>query len=1528
MATLIAVCCLPSAIAERPESWLCNGGFERPGGWRVQDGTLAEGGRPGRCLRFDGAGAANQDVLVAGRQLKLTAAVDVRVDGVAAAPGKSGYAFAAVYQLDEDGQVVAFHDFVQAVGTRDWQRHGFTFRVDPRTAHVSLRCGLHQATGAACFDNWTLVVGERPLRLDEVREPTGRPPRPGSAAILSQPDLPVQGKPSSPQTLAKILQGAGYETRLLSADEIADPAVLNPSHFDLLVVPTGQTFPAEARLVAVEFLRKGGNLLATGGYAFHHLVRKVGDRWVSEEELARLRLQEALQKPSLLPDGGFEKVREMPIGGFATDGQWRRASDRCTVVEEDPKEGRFVAKVDLPPDGPDPGAQAWLDLTAEPGKTYRVSGWMRTRDVTGTGIAFIAVYQYDAAGKLVEHRDFASARGDTPWQLYSYEFAPKPQVARLRVFFGFYLARGTAWFDDIRLVETTGLQPRPMNTSMGKPGDGLAVAPTQIGVFDPSFPLQRAQSIQTAAAQYILREECGAAFPPPRSDSQEANRSGQSANRGTSRPGELSGWAASGLVGYDNARWVPLLETFDRYGRPRGAAGAMLMHYHGPFAGSLWAYFGLENIDLWADTDGPAARGLQQIARFMVRKTFLRNLTTEHRFYRNGEPIRVAVVVENRGRREFRGAVRWDVFAEADSAHPRPLSVKRESKAAEQPLATLRREVVVGPGASHRVEAVLEKLDPPADACRLAATLLTDGQPIDMMVSGFVFERPVVLQSGPRLRFRDNYFTLNGRPTFLFGSDDYAVIYKAACENPWTWRETLAAARDVGMNLYENLQYQNPGHRMSEEDWRAFGAMAQLAQRYGLVFMPGMLIGHNVAIGDAALEEESRLCREYALRLGATPGLLWYINGDYQLDPARHPAEVKTLWNRWLQAEYKTAERLREVWGAAVQGELGNLEFPPPDSGRWADAAAVDRMRFLVWLMRRWNEAHVAAVRQHDREHPITSEYYSHPFGGIDLGMSIDGQDVSNIGYFDRPGADLDHLPLKVRWNDLRLRGKGVSLGEYGVKTHPAWNEANGGEGYHIARSEEEQKQWFLAVAHYALGLGACKVQNWCLRDDPTWVFPWGIFHPNQLVPKDVAYVHRNLSLVWRFFRPVYRPERLAVCLANHLRLGNDDSLGTRVAYQAFADLLALHYPFNVIDDDHLDRLPSEIKAMILPCPLAMSDAAFEKLVAWVKAGRTLLVSGDFTHDPHRRRSRADRLQQLAGVEFVAAGGQAGSRNSAKEAQVEFTGVPVGRLTLRPCLRVKPVAAEVLGKTSDGEAVLVRHALGGGAVYFLTDPIEMADDEATVAARRQLYSAVLRMAARSDSGELKPLSIDPNEPWLHVMNQPTARGTVHVIYNTKREPGSALARIATAAGPVELNTRNRWPALAAVTDQGAVVAVNAHGKASVAGSPLVEGAGLKALLALDGNDLRSARAMLIAPFEPGRAELPGRGEPLVAMIGEFCEGRWRTLEQIALDSARPALDIDADRATCLILACPAAQSQRWIDRLTQAMLRPDQIEGH
>ena len=1465
-----------AAAEQRPGSLVRNGGCESSTAWSFAGGAWAAGGNPGQCLRIAGQGSAAQEVLVARRELVLTAGVDVRVAGVKAHAGQPGYAFAAVYQTDDTGRLVASHDFVQLVGTEGWQRRSTTFRVHPEADYVSLRCGLFQAEGEARFDNWTLVPGDEGKRLDEVAEPGGRPPRPGVAAILQQPDLPAGGAPASPEMIAAILQGAGLETHLLAADELADPTVFNPSRFDLLVLPTGPTFPAAARLATVEFLRQGGSFLSVGGYAFNQLVRQVDGRWVDEQQVVQRQLDEALQRGrSRLPDGGFEDS-DPPVGGSALDGAWRRSGERCRLVAEDAHDGTRCAEVSAPPGSP-PGDVFWAELPCESGRTYRITGWMRTREVTGQGMAYMAVYQHDAAGGLVEFRDFAVARGTTDWQAFTYDFTPPPRTVRLRIPLGLYQANGTAWFDDVRLGDLTGVGFRPLNTATGKPADGLEVAPAQIGVFDASFPLQRVQSIRTAAGQHVT-------------------------SRAVELNGEFRGWAASGVIGHDRARWIPLWTACDRYGRPRGAAGALVVNYGGFYSGSCWAYFGVENVDLFRDPAAAAALSLQDVARFLVRRVWLRNLTTDRRLYRPGESAAVSLTVDNRGGSTHAGEVVLSVrpiepAAASDWANSRPSRLQ------------LRQSLTVTPGARVLEFAVpSEVLWPAADKApagglwQVTAELRLDGQAVDQLDVGLVCEQPAAMRSGPELRFQNNYFTLDGRPQFLFGSDTYHSIYDSDSESPLTWAAELSAARDLGLDLYENLQYTKPGHVFGEEDWRGFRALAQLTQQLGLVFMPGMLIGHNVAVGDEALAEQRALCRQYAERFRDVPGLLYYINGDYQLNTAEHPQDVLPLWNRWLAERYGTADRLRAAWGGdAVRGEWGKLAFPPPNSGRWDDAAALDASRFERWLMRRWNETHVAAVREHDRDRPITSEYYQQPGGGIDLIDTIDGQDVSNIGFFDRPGADLDNLPLQIRWNDLRLRGKGVSLGEYGVKTHPAWTVANGGSHYHIQRTEEEQRQLFALVAHYALGLGACKVQNWCLRDAQAWVFPWGLFYPNQLIPKDVAYLHRNQSLVWRHVTPVDRPPALAVCLANQLRLGNQAGVGPTVASRTFADLLALHYEFATLDDDHLDALPAAVTTLILPAPLALTDDVFERLSTWVRGGGTLLVTGDLSYDGQRRRTAAARLQELAGVEFVAERYPNIERWRGRDVRAEFSLAGLGPQPVRPCVQVRPVSAEVLGRTADGEPVLVRAVVGRGQVYYFSDPVELDDTAAGQAVRRALYEAFLRAAG------LSPLEVEPAAPWLQVMRQPTAEGAVHVVVNTRTGVGEQSVQVASAAGPIHLTVRNGWPALAAVTHDGQVTAVGAQGTAASGDERLMAGTGLKLLLALDGQDVRRTASLLIAPLEPGRIELPpGRGER-VAVVGEYRAGRWVTYERVPLDAQRPALDIDADRATCLIrIAAPDA----------------------
>jgi len=1156
-----------------------------------------------------------------------------------------------------------------------------------------------------------------------------------SVVVLHEPGMPVRGAASSAPVVARILEAAGLKTRLISARELADPAVLDPGRVELLVLPTGQSFPVAARDNVVRFLRAGGDLIHLGGYAFENLLWEHQGRWCTQEELQKADPAEAKTRDSLF---------------------------------------------------------------------------------------------------------------------------------------------------------------RPMGSARGKPMNELKLEPEQLGMFDASFPLKRACRLAAAQGQRIVRPSVELRC-------------------------ELQGWAASGIEGdyanngHDflkakiatNARWLPLLETYDRYGRPRGAAAAMLLNLAGFYAGSNWAYFGVENVDLFADPSGPGAQALQDAARFLVRGVYLAELNLAKRLLREGEPIEAQAVVRNTG---VRPQSVWVAFSVGTAG-------KRDLPRIAQ------RALSVRPG---EVQTVRVELSRPADEASLSqvlATLLAGDEPIDEVAAGYVVDRPDVIRSAPDLRFADNYFTRNGRPMFLFGSDETAYVYLTPHENPLTWARDLLAARDIGMNLYENLQYSRPGHEMRDEDWRNFRAMAQLTQQYNMIYMPGMLIVHNVAVGDDEIAEQSRQCEGYAAILWDVPGCLYYINGDYRCIVSPKSAELKGLWNAWLCDRYATAQRLREAWGPeAVAAELGALAIPAKTSPHWDAPVAMDLVRFSQWLTSRWNRAHLAAVRRIDALHPITSEYYQVPVSGIHLRTTLEGHDVANTNLFRR----VEVIPQTLRWNDLRTRGRGLSVGEYGMQAHPAWAKEGGPQrGYAMSRTEQRQSRLFTAVAHYALGMGATKIQNWCLRDaQHRSVHPWGIFYAQPMIPKDVAYVHRNLSLLWRHFSPRYVAPPLAVCIPLALGQGNQRTLECDVAYRAFASLFELHHDFNVFDDGHLENLAATTKALVYPSPFAVADAAYQRLLAWVRNGGTLLVTGDFSFDENRRRTRAGRLKELAGVELVAENYPNVARESGQTLSATFTLSGLGPMALKPCLHLKSAGAEVLGTGPQGEPLLVRNRVGRGIVYYTPDPLELAADPDAAEARRRLYSAVLR------SVPLAPLAVEPNEPWLQVFAQPTARGTVHVVFNARQGESSAVATLPTAAGPVSLNVCDGWPAMAAVTPDGRLVAAFAHAKVEVGQSIVMGGAGLKGILALDGRDVRQSDALLVAPWEPGAVTLPARTGPTVAVVGEFREGRWTGLEHLPVDSRAPRVNIDADQAVSLVLVCPRDETERWQRQLTDAMLHPEKIQGY
>lgn len=296
-------------------------------------------------------------------------------------------------------------------------------------------------------------------------------------AILDEPSLPIEGQATPVAAIDEALAEEGVEIARLNADRLADAQCFNADAFDLLVVPTGASFPAMAQEALLAFLQKGGDLLCTGGYAFDRLwIRKDGT-WISpQEHWAQEELKARDPKCSLIANGGFEN---------ASDG-WHAANPaECTVVEQGASSGHACGQA---ANSVIEGGNCWETvLPVQPGQRYLVGAQMKADKIQGAGFAYLAVYQHDAQGGLVQFVDFVQLRQSSDWARYETQVDVAPNAARVVFKGGLYRATGTVWLDDV----TCAALPKQgfINAHYGKPEDGLTLETLQLTLFSPDQPL-------------------------------------------------------------------------------------------------------------------------------------------------------------------------------------------------------------------------------------------------------------------------------------------------------------------------------------------------------------------------------------------------------------------------------------------------------------------------------------------------------------------------------------------------------------------------------------------------------------------------------------------------------------------------------------------------------------------------------------------------------------------------------------------------------------------------------------------------------------------------------------------------------------------------------------------------------------------------------------------------------------------------------------------------------------------------------
>lgn len=1188
------------------------------------------------------------------------------------------------------------------------------------------------------------------------------------AAILVDPTLPAAGPVTPLAEWMKGLAEAGIQVTPLDAAQLADAQTFNIERFRLLIVPTGPVFPAEARQALLAFLKAGGDLWTCGGYAFDKIVVRSRGGWSLQDDLMKEAVKAARDvQRSLVPNGDFAR---------GLDGWQIAPSDACRIVEDGPRPGTRAGEARQSTSA---GGARWAcRLDVRPGQRYLVGAQARAYSVSGPGFGFLAVYQYDASGKIVKWQDFAHLTGTSRnWMRFEAPIDIAADASRVEFQAGLYQAEGRLQFGDVTCARLP--QEIRINAHYGTPEDGLRIDPDQLTVFSPDQPVQGVALVAAPQGGILGRWKS---------------------------PGRVEGYEATAQL-RQSARWRPLVNVVDEYGRCAGTAGSMVYWSAGPFKGGTWVLFGVTNRDVF---NGPAGEELlRDIGSMLVQGVHVEAAAVDEAIYRPGETAGIVIRCANRSQnaRSVRLTVRL---------------VGRGGEGGMPQLARFQRELSLAPG-----EEVQEQFPwkVPADApdfIEAAASLEAlpaEGaapRPLDAANTGFCVYSPSVLASGPRVSFRNNAFDIasSGAPHVLFGTDTYANMFLSPSEDPLAWFRGLSLMKDYELSVFENLQYTPQDYRFTQKQQRQLDALVQLAQRFRLVYMAGLLIGHDVAVDEDELDRQARFCADFARRYRNVPGIIYYLNGDFQLHLKDTPG-LRKLWNEFLRRRYSSDAALHASWGdAASSASLGSIPVAGYTARGWGDARARDVADFEAHLVRRWIRAMTGAIRRVDPVHPITAEYYQRPFGGIDLRLTMDGMDAANIGYFGPPGQDTAMLSAVIKWNDMSFFGKGINIGEFGVKTHDAWLPERGASGYHIRRTPRQQQELFWWIAHAAIAFGVSKIQNWCWADDPDGVFPWGVVWNNPLRPKPVLKLYRNLSLLARTAGWATQSPRVVLVMPDAFREGAPQERSWIAVMNSIQCLLGTGIPFQAVNQRDLAHLAAHPpKCLFFPLAASLDAADVGYLSAMVRQGTKVYLSAP----PGGGRWPPDGLNGH---------------------------------TLRLAWPW-PVS---------------RMRLGKGVVFLCSVPWELlegrdlfgADDGRVLEARGNLYLQVARA-----------MGLHPRNPGpcLGVARE-EGSGLVLAVFPL-RNAGNSRNAVSLSRGRARCEWRPapRWPCIAIADDRGRIRAATGDGALFAGGRRMAWSDGPWMLAALDGAPIASSR--LVAAMMPDggilrfRSTVAGMGAAIV-----------------------------------------------------------------
>jgi hypothetical protein len=660
-------------------------------------------------------------------------------------------------------------------------------------------------------------------------------------------------------------------------------------------------------------------------------------------------------------------------------------------------------------------------------------------------------------------------------------------------------------------------------------------------------------------------------------------------------------------------------------GRKMAAPVLQIDHLQNGFDGGRWIFLSAELPSKFYSA-APASDLIRMLVERALRGAEEFTARPTYPLYLPGEPVEVQIL------RRF------------TTTNSLPLTVKLTTFPELQPAQTFTQTANLSAPQTITLPA------PKAKGFHLIEVQLLEGDKVRAIYhSGFWIRDEDFLRSGPRLTVNHDYFELDGHPLAVVGTTYMSSeVQRLFFDHPnaYIWDRDIAQIKAAGLNTirtgwwtgWDKLCDENG--QPYERTLRTLEAYLMTARKHGIpvqfnffAFLPEVLGGVNPYLDPQAVRKQQTLVSTVVARFHDVPFLAWDLINEpsiskhlWRTRPNGDPIEL-AAWNQWLAKRYPDRPALAAAWNVLPDSVAGTSSLPEEiefDSrGMYVGHNSLrvyDYAEFAQEAFAGWVRAMREKIRATGSQQLITV--------GQDEGGVMDR--LSPAFYAPFLDFTTNHSWWQndaLLWDSLTAKQPGVAMliQETGLQ-----RELNLNETARLTHEQEgaifERKvamsfvqgsgaiEWLWNTNSYMTEANESPIG--ALRTD-------GTEKPEATVMRDAARFAKSLQ------EHLHNPQQpiVAVVTSQAAQFSIFADLQIEAQHKSVRALAyGLHVAPYVIAENQIARLGSP-KLVILPSPQSLHEATWQALLAYVKEGGNLLLTGPVSRDEHwQSRDRATDL--------------------------------------------------------------------------------------------------------------------------------------------------------------------------------------------------------------------------------------------------------------------------------------------------------------